>query len=142
MISGTTGVPLGLMGLGDLTTKLGSSSELTTDQLSATTSKERQIWTGTYEQILTKAMAMWNGNSGKETLDSSLVKVNIPFVTNETWKRIADVWLPLHLSGSLSLKTLLSKIPDINVDREVEVIEEESVSQTERDFELFGEDEK
>jgi hypothetical protein len=138
MISGTTGVPVGLMGFGDLTTKLGASSDIIADQLSATTSKERQIWTGTYEQILTKAMAMWNGNSGKKPLDSNLVKVNIPFVTNETWKRIADVWLPLHLSGSLSLKTLLSKIPDINVGQEADSIENEADERAKKDFNIIG----
>ena len=138
MISGTTGCPIGLMGLGDLTTKLGSSSEITADQLTATTSKERETWIGTYKEILSKAMVISNGKSGNQTLDPSKITVNIPLITNETWKRIEEVWLPLRLSNSLSLKTFLSKIPRIDVGEEMEAIEKESEIRIEKAREAFG----
>lgn len=138
MISGTTGCPIGLMGLGDLTTKLGSSSEITADQLTATTSKERETWIGTYSEILSKAMVISNGKSGKTRLDPSRIEVNIPLITNETWKRIADVWLPLRLSNSLSLKTFLSKIPRVDVAEEMDAIEKETVLRVEKAREAFG----
>ena len=141
MISGTTGCPVGLMGLGDLTTKLGSSSEITADQLTATTSKEREIWIGTYSEMLSKAMTISNGKLGKTPLDSSKIAVSIPLITNETWKRIADVWMPLRLSNSLSLKTFLSKIPRINVRDEMKAIEKESETRIENARKAFGDNE-
>lgn len=140
MISGTTGCPVGLMGLGDLTTKLGSSSEITADQLTATTSKEREIWIGTYSEMLSKAMVIKN-KLGKTQLDPDKIEVSIPLITNETWKRIADVWMPLRLSNSLSLKTFLSKIPRINVRDEMKAIEKESEIRIKNARDAFGGDE-
>ena len=132
MISGATGVPVGLMGLGDLTTKLGSSSEITADQLSATTSKEREVWMGTYQQIISKAMAMWSSKKGKTPLDPKVIQVSIPFITNETWKRIADVWLPAYLSDAITLKTLLAQIPSVNVDEEIAAMGEQNKADIEK----------
>jgi len=133
MISGTTGVPVGLMGLGDLTTKLGSSSEITADQLTATTSKERQIWIGTYEQMISKAIDMWNENSKKTPLQADALDVNIPLITSETWKRIGELWLPLYLGGAISLKTLLAQIPDVDAEQEME----EKAAEAEENMQRF-----
>ena len=73
-------------------------------------------------------MAIWSQKTSKTLLDPTKIKVNIPLITNETWKRITDIWLPLHLSGSLSMKTLLSKIPSIDVKEEMEGLDFESTN--------------
>jgi hypothetical protein len=120
MVSGTTGVPIGFMGFGDLTTKLGAGSEITSDVIMASTSKERLIWVGKYSEIIDKAMKIWNAKSGMTKLDPSRVKVVIPFITAETWQRIADDYLPLYTADAISLETLLAQVPNVDVDVEIE----------------------
>jgi hypothetical protein len=128
MVSGTTGCPVGFMGFGDLTTKLGSSSDVTADLISASTSKERSIWIGKYTEIVTKAMAIYNANSKMTPLDPTRVKVIIPQVTAETWKRVMDVYLPLFTAQAIDLSTLLSQVPNIDVDAEVAKQEEKDAA--------------
>lgn len=133
MVSGTTGCPIGFMGLGDLTTKLGSGSEITSDLIAASTSKERAIWIGKYTEIIRKAMAIWN----KEVtlgarLDPERVKIIIPFITAEAWGRIADVYLPLYTADAIDLSTLLAQVPGIDVDAEMDKAAEREAGALER----------
>jgi hypothetical protein len=120
MVSGTTGCPIGFMGFGDLTTKLGSGSDITSDIVAASTSRERTAWIGGYTQIIQKAIALYNVNSKMTPLDPEAVKVIIPFVTAEAWARIVDVYLPLFMADAIGLETLLSQIPNMDVDAEIE----------------------
>ena len=121
-VSGTTGVPLGFLGFGDLVTKLGSGSEVTSDLVEAATSKERVIWIGAYQEIIDKAMALWNAHAKTTPLVPGRVKVSIPRVSPETWKRITETWLPLYSAGAISLQTLLTQIPDVNAAGEAAAI--------------------
>lgn len=132
MISGTTGCPIGFMGFGDLTTKLGAGSDVTSEQISASTSKERAISIGMYQQIITKAMAIWNEKSGMTKLDPTRVKVIIPQVTAETWKHIQEDYLPLFTADAISLETLLAQVPGVDVDEEIERAEKREAKALER----------
>ena len=132
MVSGTTGCPIGFMGFGDLTTKLGSGSEITSDLINASTSKERTTWIGAYTQIIRKAMALYNANSKLTPLDPEAVKVIIPFVTSEAWARIIDIYLPLYNSSAISLEALLSQIPNMDVEAEMEKQAEKDAKSLER----------
>jgi hypothetical protein len=140
MISGATGVPIGFLGFGDLTTKLGSGSEVTSDQVESSTSKERLIWVGTYQEIIQKAMEIWNANAKTTPLVPERVKVSIPRVSPETWKRITETWLPLYNSGAISLQSVLEQIPNINAAEEAKRVADESDANMER-FEKMHPDE-
>lgn len=140
IISGATGVPIGFLGFGDLTTKLGSGSEVTSDQVEAATSKERIIWIGAYQEMIRKAMELWNENTKTTPLVPERVKVSIPRVSPETWKRITETWLPLYNSGAISLQTVLEQIPNINATEEAQRVSEESDERMER-FEKMHPDE-
>ena len=140
IISGATGVPIGFLGFGDLTTKLGSGSEVTSDQVEAATSKERIIWIGAYQEMIRKAMELWNANAKTTPLVPERVKISIPRVSPETWKRITETWLPLYSSGAVSLQTVLEQIPNINATEEAKRVAEESDEKMER-FEKMHPDE-
>jgi len=120
MVSGTTGCPIGFMGFGDLTTKLGSSTEITGAQIEASTSKERSVWIGKYTEIIKKAMMIRNANSTLTPLRPERIKVLIPFITAESWQRIIDVYLPLYTNDAISLETLLAQVPNVDVETEIE----------------------
>lgn len=120
MISGTTGVPVQFLGLPDIASIRSSESANTAELVSAATQKERLVWKGVYREIITKAMAIWNQESGKTKLDPSLVTVDIPYITADHWNRIRDIWLPLYTGSAISQATLLSQVPGIDVQAELD----------------------
>lgn len=123
VISGTTGVPVNALGCPELTTKYGADSQGMLDMISMSTLKEREVWRGAYQEILEKAMLMWNITTGKTPLRPELIKVEIPVVTAEQWARIASTWLPLFNSDALTKKTLLAQVPGINAEVELEELD-------------------
>jgi hypothetical protein len=118
MISGTTGVPVHFLGLPDLMSNRATADNLM-ELVSASTSKERIIWIGTYGEIIEKAMKIHNEKSGKTLLDPSRCKVIIPFVTEAAWKRIVEIFLPAYLEGAITLETFLEEIPGFNANAEL-----------------------
>ena len=122
MVSGTTGTPPHFLGFPELLSNRSTADNLM-ESVQASTMKERGTWLDAYEEILRKAFAIYNRESKLTPLDPRKLKIVIPFVTAEAWKRISDVYLPLFLADGLSLSTLLSQIPELDVDREIEAIE-------------------
>jgi hypothetical protein len=132
MISGTTGVPVHFLGLPDLMSNRATADNLM-ELVAASTSKERQIWGGTYYEILEKAMVKRNAETKiGARLDPKKVKVIIPYVTEAAWQKIIDVYLPLYTNGAISLETLLSQVPGMDVDAEIERSEEREAKALER----------
>lgn len=122
IISGNTAMPIHFLGLLDLL-KNRSTGENTREMVIAGTSKERLIWVGTYAEIIEKAMDLFNNkvNPKKSTqLDSSKLSVNIPVYTAEQWEHLEKVLIPLYLGGAISIEYLLSQIPEMDVDEELE----------------------
>jgi hypothetical protein len=132
MISGTTGVPVQFLGLPDIASLRASSSENLTESISAATQKERIIWKGLYQEIITKAMALYNSQSNKTQLDPAKITIDIPYITESHWQRVKDIWLLLYTNSAISLKTLLSQIPDIDVEAELAEKEERDAEAIER----------
>jgi len=131
MISGTTGTPVHFLGLPDLMSNRATADNLM-ELVTASTSKERSIWTGTYSEIIEKSMLVRNKNSTKAPLDPSRYKVLIPYVTEAAWKRIVDVFLPAYTADAISLEAFLSQIPGIDVDTEMEKAAERDAVALER----------
>jgi hypothetical protein len=122
MISGTTGTPPHFLGFPELLSNRATADNLM-ESVAASTMKERGTWIDAYGEILRKAFAIYNSESRFTPLDYRKLKIVIPFITAEAWKRISDIYLPLYLADALSLQTLLSQIPELDVDREVEALE-------------------
>lgn len=121
IISGTTAIPIHFLGLLDLL-KNRSTGENTREMVIAGTSKERMIWVGTYAEIIEKAIDLFNeANKKKSTrLESQRLSVGIPIYTAEQWEHIEKVLIPLYLGGAISIEYLLSQIPEMDVDEELE----------------------
>ena len=112
IISGATGVPVHFMGFPELMSNRSTSTDLF-ELISASTSKERRIWAGTYDEIFSKALAMAN-KTMKKNFDTDAIKTEIPHVTAEKLKEIIDVWLPLFESSVIDHDTMLQKIPQVD----------------------------
>jgi hypothetical protein len=132
VISGTTGIPINALGCPELTTKYGADSQAMLDLISMSTSKEREIWRGAYQELIEKAMLMWNARTGKTPLDPSKIKVEIPAVTAEQWARIVSTWLPLRNSDVVTRKTVLNQIPGMDAEAETKALEEEDAVNMEK----------
>jgi len=132
VISGTTGVPLNALGCPELTTKYGADSQGMLDMISMSTSKEREVWRGAYQEIIEKAMRMWNAKTGRTPLRPELVRIDIPVVTAEQWERLVSTWLPMKNSDVITLKTMLNQVPGLDVEAELAAKEEEDAGAMER----------
>lgn len=123
MISGITGIPIHFLGLLDLL-RNRATGDNTRELINASTTKEREIWKGAYQELLEKAMKKWNAATGavnKSTrLDPSKIRVEIPLVTQEHWDRIRDVLLPAASQGVISNEYVAAQIPGVDAEKEAE----------------------
>jgi len=119
MIAGTTGVSVQYLGLADLLKNRSTSDDLR-EMLTAATTKERQIWKGAYEELITKAMIMYNEVSQQTPLDPSKIGVEIPVITQAQWMHIEKVFLPAVIAGKISKETFLEQVPSLDVKKEMQ----------------------
>lgn len=132
-ISGCTGVPVHYLGLPDLLSNRATAENLS-DLVYATTLRERTTWRGAYEELLSKAIGLYNQKMGldqKSTkLDAAKLDVEIPYISSTTWAQLEKIFVPLSIAGKISDDLLLSKIPGVNVEEELarrkEALEAES----------------
>lgn len=116
IISGATGVPVHFLGLPDLMSNRAVAENLM-ELIYASTSKERHIWIGTYEEMFQKALAIANAEF-KKGYNKAAIGVQIPFITAQKMKELVEVWLPIYSAGAISLDFFLSKIPELDVEEE------------------------
>lgn len=116
IISGATGVPVHFLGLPDLMSNRAVADNLM-ELLYASTSKERHIWIGAYEEIFQKVLTMATEelNGG---YDPMAIGAEIPFVTTQKMTELVEVWLPIYSSGAIGLDFFLSKIPGLDIEEE------------------------
>lgn len=129
VISGATGVPVHFLGFVDLLSNKSTGENLG-DLIYASTLKDRVTWVGAFEEVLQKAMAIYDGTTGNaqksSKLDSKKIKVVIPFVTQKVWDVVEKIFLPAGLGSLISRKLFLSRIPGVNVEEELAAQEAES----------------
>ena len=124
LISGTTGIPVHFLGFVELMSNRATAENLM-EMINAATTKERQTWIGAYEEVIKKAMVMFNeaehqGMSDGAKLDPDKIKVDIPVITKEHYDRIEKIYLPAAIAGKISDETLLTMIPGLDVKAELE----------------------
>ena len=122
MISGTTGVPVHFLGFTDILKQVATAKNLM-ESVKASTSKERITWKGAYEEVITKAMELYNkkmfdGLSDSKKLDPSKIGVEIPFLTEEQWERLINFWLPASIAGKISDEAMREQVPGLDLEAE------------------------
>ena len=135
LISGTTGIPIHYLGLLDLL-KNRATGDNTRELVMAATTRERSIWIGAFEELLTKAMEMYNAESGEgqksSKLDPTRIKVDIPLISQEHWDRIAQVLIPAVTAGIISKEHVRAQIPGVDLEAEAERQEEREAQEEEQ----------
>lgn len=135
MISGTTGVPVHFLGFTDILKQVATAKNLM-ESVKASTSKERITWKGAYEEVLTKAMIMYNekakqGMSDSKRLDPTKIGIEIPFITEEQWKHLIEFYLPAAIAGKITDEALHEQIVGFDVEAEALRREEKDASELE-----------
>lgn len=120
-ISGTTGYPLQFL-LPDMLANRSTSENIMESALVHTAS-ERAIWTGFYEELVSKAMKLYSLKTSKKALDPSKITISISLMTTEQWNRLVTFWLPAYRDELVSREAALSNIPDFNVGEELDRVE-------------------
>ena len=123
MISAATGIPIHFLGLLDLL-RNRATGDNTRELVMAATARDRMIWKGVYEELITKSIEMFNYNNYRQmsrgNLDSTRIKVDIPMITQEHWDRIEKVLIPAAIGGIISNEHVASQIPGVDMDAEAE----------------------
>ena len=124
LISGTTGIPVHFLGFVDLMSNRATAEDLI-NMINAATTKERQTWIGAYEEVIKKAMDMWNnaaekGMSKEKQLDPDKIKVDIPIITKMHYDRLEKIFLPACIAGKISDEAFLAMVPGLDVKAEME----------------------
>ncbi|GAF73763.1 unnamed protein product, partial [marine sediment metagenome] len=136
VISGTTGVPVHWLGFVDLMSNRATAEDLI-NMINGATTKERQTWIGAYEEVIKKAMVMWNNAAqkgmGKEKqLDPDKIKVDIPIITKVHYDRLEKIFLPAVIAGKISDEAWLAMIPGLDVKAEMKRKEDREKSEIEQ----------
>ena len=142
VISGATGIPVHWLGFVDLMSNRATAEDLI-NMINGATTKERQTWIGAYEEVIKKAMVMWNnaakkGMSKDEQLDPDKIKVDIPIITKMHYDRLEKIFLPAVIAGKISDEAFLAMLPGFDVKVELERKEKKEQSELEQ---LKGENE-
>jgi hypothetical protein len=112
MISGAVGVPVHFLGFPELMSNRAVSTDLF-EFINASTSKERAVWAGFYEELFNKVIEKANVEL-KTNLEPGKVECEILQVSDAKIQELASVWLPLYTGGVIDLDYMLTKIPDID----------------------------
>ena len=132
MISYNTGVPIHYW-FPELATNRATAEDISFGLINSATSRERKIWEGMLEEMINKAIRIYNDKSKMTPLRQGMLKVEIPVLTKEDWERFTGVWLPLFNAKGITLRTLLSKLPDdLDVEKEIEEVQAEKEAAFER----------
>ena len=134
MISGATGIPIHYLGLLDLL-KNRATGDNTRELVMAATARERMIWRGAFEELIVKAMVMFNQSAyGQKSirLDPYKVRVEIPLITQDHWDHIERVLIPAAAQGIISKEHVAAQIPGVDLESEAEKRDTAAAKEAER----------
>ena len=137
IISSNTGVPIHFLGFTDQMSNRATADSLM-DSMWASAKKDREIWESLYTELIRKVMAKQNLMEGKTPLDPYKIKIEVNEVTTKEFEYLERVYLPLFRENAISLETLLSKIPEMDVKAEVEKLQAEQEERDAKAEEIFN----
>ena len=125
IISGHTSVPPHYFGFAEMVSNRATADDMGQAfvQIAETETEE---WQSGMTDLIGRAMALHNEWSGA-SLDTTAGEALIEVISEEEFRRIAAIWLPLWLGGAITTQTFLGKIPTINENIEAQAVEAEMI---------------
>lgn len=137
IISSNQGIPLQLLAYPDLLSNRATAENML-EMINASTNQERLLIEEGITEMVQKAMVIGfeKGIEGYiNAPDGFEIKLN--FATLALLKQIAEVWLPLFLEEIISKKSLMSRLPGINVEKEIQLLKKEKDERMKNAKEMF-----
>lgn len=130
--SGKTGVPVQFLGFPDLMSNRATADN-TMEPVEVIALAEQKVWVTGFQELFDKAIDLFNARAdlGSRLLEPGLIEPVMPFITGRQLKMLKEFYMEAQINGQISLETLLSKIPDIKVEDELERLAKEKEAQTE-----------
>jgi hypothetical protein len=113
-ISGQTGIPVSFLGHPDLMHYTSVADSLFS-LIIASVQQERKIAQSFYTELFRNAVRMTN-SAFQTGYDPLAIRAEVPEMTEEKMRDIRENWLPLFLANLVPARTVLERIPDINVE--------------------------
>ena len=131
MISGETGIPVHFLGLPELMSNRATAENLM-EMIKAATNKNRETWKGAYEELIRKAIIMYNEVEKTTPLNPDNFSIKIPMITKEHWDHLEKIYLPAAVAGKISDEAFQEQIPGFDIEQERERKEEREASELEQ----------
>lgn len=128
IVSGRTGVPVHFFGFPELLSNRNTATSLV-ELVIASTQRDRDTWKSAYQELFQKAISLANEH-GQAGLDPAKIGAELPVISDARIEQLERVWLPLYLSGAISLETFLSKVPDVDPKQEQDRLEGQQTRRT------------
>jgi len=131
MISGETGIPVHFLGLPELMSNRATAENMM-EMIKAATTKNREIWKGAYEELIRKAIIMYNETEKKTPLNPDNFSIKIPMITKEHWDHLEKIYLPAAVAGKISDEAFQEQIPGFDIEQERERREQKEAGELEQ----------
>lgn len=125
VISGSTQVPVQILGFTDELSNR-STAESLVDSLNASVQTERGIMISGWNEVLKKSAKLQSGKDGMTTIDEDKLSFTMNQITREQWEILEKIFIELKKEDFISLRTLLERVPNLDVEQEIERLKSES----------------
>ena len=119
ILSGGAGVPVQFLGFPEFMSNR-ATAENTMEPVALVSIAEQRSWVGGFKELFDKAIQLRNEQApaGGPQLRSGGIEPRMKFITQAQVDRLSALYLPLWEKGAISLKTLLSLLPDVEPEAE------------------------
>ncbi len=124
ILAGGSGVPVQFLGFPEFMSNR-ATAENTMEPVALVSISEQRSWQRGFKELFDKAIMLRNQMVSplEKKLEVGVVEPKMKFITKAQVERLIQLYYPLWRSGGISLKTLLSLLPDIDAEKENQSLE-------------------
>ena len=119
ILAGGSGVPVQFLGFPEFMSNR-ATAENTMEPVALVSLSEQRSWERGFKELFDKAIMLRNQmlSPPQLPLQSGAVEPKMKFITQAQVERLIQLYYPLWRDGAISLRTLLSLLPDIDPEKE------------------------
>lgn len=121
-VSAGTGLPPQFLGHPEMVSG-NDGPEMLADYVLAATARDRAKWIDFYTSLFRRVFDLAN-ESWQAGFNRDAIGCTIPSATSSKLREVMGVWLPVYMERGITLKTLLSKIPEMDVESELKALKQ------------------
>jgi len=136
ILAGGSGVPVQFLGFPEFMSNRATAENMM-EPVALVSISEQRSWQQGFKELFDKAIVLRNEMISplKKPLKTGAVEPRMKFITQAQVDRLIQLYYPLWQSGGINLKTLLSLLPDIDPEAEIESLSDDFYPEGENDEE-------